>query len=390
MPRPAGRDPILELEPVIRRVVSTRVSDADEIEDLVQETLTRLYEAKPRLALRTLGSYAVVAARNLVISLERSRSVAERRAPELYDPRSPVDPQEQALRREEHQALMTALGRLRRDERAALVERDVLELSTASIARARSTTPGATATRIARSRARLRVEFLLAFRGLRPPTDRCRPVLYVLAAGDTGRQEDVRAGEHIEGCPMCPSLVQPLTRRRRGLAAIAPFGFAAEAGRWIRGKFRTNPVASSAVATASVAGIVGLALLFQPSPAPSASVLRIGGEEALPLPQEFSWKRHAGDPVIATRAPVQSVPSDEGFWVGKSASDRVFALIETTEESPVTVKPSDKVWFRGRLTRNDPQQLETLRLTKAEGAPLLRRQGYHIAIDASELRTSPK
>ncbi len=389
-------DPILKLEPLIRQIVSSRITDADDVEDLVQETLTRLYEVRPRLELRTLGSYAIVTARNLVVSLERSRATPRRRAPELYEPRSPVNPEEQALRLEEHEALLRALARLGEDERIALVERDVLEVPTRSIARARSSTPGATATRIARSRARLRVEFLLAFRGVRPPTTRCRGVLYAVAAGDRTRQEDLGAGEHIEACAVCASLVDPLMQRSRSLAGAAPFAFAGDAARRIRARFRSNPVASSAVAVTAAVTVAAALLLRSPSPPPppppppavGETHLTIGGESVLPLPQAFVWRAHRGAVTIAKGAPVESVPSNEGFWVGSDSSDRIFVVIDAVGESRVTVEPSDSVWFRGRLVANDPEELRALGVDDEEGIDLLRQQGHHIVVKPNSVSTT--
>ena len=391
---PADPDPILRVEPVVRRVVSARVSNPDDADDLIQETLTRLYEAQSRLELRTLGSYAVVTARNLVASLHRRREAAERLAPKAYEPRFAVDPEEQALRREEHQALITALTHLEHDERQALIERDVFGVPTRSIARARSISRGATATRLARNRARLRVEFLLAFRGLRLPTEKCRGVLDSLAAGDRARQKELGAGEHIEQCAPCASLVEPLTKRSRRLAALLPVAWAMRQTRRVWKGVRDRPALSTAGPVAAIAVVVAVLIAQNDDPSPrrnnnvATAVLMIGGEKALPLPPRFSWDSHAGDIAVARQAPVESVPSDEGFWLGTTNRDRLFVMIKTTDESRTTVKVSDDVSFTGRLVGNERIQLQQVGLTRAEGLAQLQSQGYHIEVSSTRLQTN--
>ena len=61
-----GQDVILELIPVIRRVVAARVRDHQLVDDLVQETLARVMAARHRIERDTLAPYAVAIARNLV------------------------------------------------------------------------------------------------------------------------------------------------------------------------------------------------------------------------------------------------------------------------------------------------------------------------------------
>ncbi len=51
-------DDVLELAPLLRRVIAARVRDRQVVEDLVQETLTRVMAARQRLEPRTLAPYA--------------------------------------------------------------------------------------------------------------------------------------------------------------------------------------------------------------------------------------------------------------------------------------------------------------------------------------------
>jgi RNA polymerase sigma factor (sigma-70 family) len=208
-------DDVVELAPLLRRVIGARVHDRQVVEDLVQETLTRVMAARRRLEPRTLAPYAVVTARNLTRSLATSEDRSRRHAHRLIDLREPVLPEEEALRREESRAITTALGQLPQQDREALVAHEVEGMDTATLARRRDSTPGAVAAQLSRARARLRVEYLLELEQAEPPTARCRPVLLALSAGDRRRQRDLDAGGHLLACAWCARLSEPLLDRRR-------------------------------------------------------------------------------------------------------------------------------------------------------------------------------
>lgn len=72
---------------------------------------------------------------------------------------------------------------------------------------------GAVASQLNRSRARLRVEYLLTRQRAEPPSDRCRPVLFALSVGDRRRQRELDAARHLLECRFCATLSQPLTQR---------------------------------------------------------------------------------------------------------------------------------------------------------------------------------
>jgi serine/threonine-protein kinase RsbT len=216
--RPAGNlwhDDVLELAPLLRRVIAARVRDRQVVEDLVQETLTRVMAARRRLEPRTLAPYAVVTARNLTRSLATSEDRGRRHAHRLIDLREPVLPEHEALRREERRAVTAALARLPRQDQEALVAHELEGTDTATLASSRDSTPGAVAAQLSRARARLRVEYLVELEQAEPPTARCRPVLLALSAGDRRRQRDLDAGGHLLACDWCARLSEPLLDRRR-------------------------------------------------------------------------------------------------------------------------------------------------------------------------------
>jgi RNA polymerase sigma factor (sigma-70 family) len=208
-------DDVLELAPLLRRVIAARVREQQVVEDLVQETLTRVMAARRRLEPRTLAPYAVVTARNLVTSLATSEDRGRRHAHRLIDLREPMLPEDETLRREERQAITTALARLPEQDQEALVAHEVEGTDTATLAASRDSTPGAVAAQLSRARAKLRVEYLLELEQAAPPTTRCRPVLLALSAGDRRRQRDLDAGGHLLACAWCARLSEPLLDRRR-------------------------------------------------------------------------------------------------------------------------------------------------------------------------------
>jgi serine/threonine-protein kinase RsbT len=107
-----------------------------------------------------------------------------------------------------------ALARLPQADRELLFAHEVEGRDTAALAADRRSTPGAVAARLARTRARLRMEYLLAQRGEDPPTDRCRPTLLALSAADRRRQAELDVPGHLLACDFCSDLARLLRERR--------------------------------------------------------------------------------------------------------------------------------------------------------------------------------
>ncbi|CAA9247711.1 MAG: hypothetical protein AVDCRST_MAG20-2185 [uncultured Acidimicrobiales bacterium] len=213
-----GSDGLAELTGLIRRVVAGRVDSREAVDDIVQETVARLLAASHRLDGRAVGPYAVVTARNLVASQWRRADTGMRHAHRLFDPRAAVAPDEALLEREEAEAIRSALDRLSPREREVLLAHEVHGRDTRSLADELHSTPGAVAAQLSRSRAKLRVEYLIEL-DREPPTGQCRPVLLSLSAGDKRRQSELDAGYHLLDCGYCAALSEPLFDRR---AAAAP------------------------------------------------------------------------------------------------------------------------------------------------------------------------
>ena len=65
---------VAALIPMVRRIVAARVPDAATVDDLVQETLTRVLAAAGRVEPGMLEPYAIVTARNVVAGNSRPPS----------------------------------------------------------------------------------------------------------------------------------------------------------------------------------------------------------------------------------------------------------------------------------------------------------------------------
>jgi serine/threonine-protein kinase RsbT len=219
----AASDPddqaIVELVPLVRRVVSSRVRDPQLVDDLVQETLVRVMAARNRIEAETLGPYAAVTARNLVASLARRDDRARRLAHLLAEEDAAEHPEDELLRREKRATVEAALDRLAPAEREMLLAHEIGGTDTATLAAHERSTPGAIAARLSRTRAKLRVEYLLTHENAEPPTDRCRPVLLALSSGDRRRQRELDAGGHLLECDFCSRISVLLLDRRPAPAA---------------------------------------------------------------------------------------------------------------------------------------------------------------------------
>lgn len=410
---------ILELTPLIRRVVAARVRDPDAVDDLVQEALTRLIAARPRLEDEALAPYAIVTARNLVASLARDRERQRRHSHRLVDLTEPERPDEEVLRREEAAAVDAALARLSARDRDAVVAHEVEGVDTASLAGTQRSTPGAIAVQLARSRAKLRVDYLVASEGVQLPTGRCRPVLLALSAGDRRRQQALDAGGHLLECRTCARLSKPLLERRRPVAVLLPLAFLWLIWKKVMAWARAHPVQAVAT-TAAVAGLATAPLVLHrpapppappppviapvttvappataPAPRPKAGgaqgpggVLTVPGGSLLPVPAGSGLARWSGQPVTARGAPVGQVLADEGFWVGPGGSNRIWVQLVGRGESPFRVRPGQKVSFVGKLVPNAPGYAQRSGPTGAEGMKLLVRQTQHIEVRYESVRLS--
>ncbi len=252
----------------LRRFVCSLVKDTGVADDIVQETLARLLTRQPKLDDSALVGYALVVAKNLVHT-EGRRQDRERRHRHLLHDSQPLDtPHDVVVRAEDQDAIREALGKLPAGHRDELVDHVVAGAPLTALARDGNS--AALATRLARTRARLRVDYLLSVRRVDLPTDRCRPVLLSLSSGDQRRQRVLRSGNHLVACEQCADLAPPLLQRDRALVGIIPM---LPLGQRLLERFtqlaRHGPTQLVAGATAAAGGtLIAVMSIGGPAPTP--------------------------------------------------------------------------------------------------------------------------
>ncbi len=387
---------ILALLAPLRRYALSRLGDPHDADDVVQETLTRVLAARGRLEDATLTAYAFAVAKNLITGLHREADLARRHAGRLVEPGETQQPEHVVLAVEDRRALATALRELPQPQRDQLVEHVVHEVAVTEMAG--DAGAGAVAAQLARTRARLRLDYLLALRGVTLPTPRCRPVLLAISAGDRRRQAALRAGEHLATCRTCTELSEPLLQRRRALAGLVPWiPLGAWHGRlvhWARahpaqavGSSAVTAGAAAAVAVAAVVSATPAPPAVPPTPsasaAPSASIdATLIAPDGPVLPRAGELRELAGRQVRARGVRVLAVPADEGFWVGDGADQRVWVQLRTRGESPERIRAGEHLTFTGVVVRNDSGFVHRVNLSDGDGAEQLARQGAHVEVDA--------
>lgn len=416
--------------PVVRR----RVADREQANDVCQETVTRVLEASSRLEPRALVPYAVTVAKNLATDGDRQRGRDQRNQHRMLDRRSDDGPEDVVLAREQRSLVEAALANLDVDDRDALVDHVIDGLDTAAMAKRRNVSPGAVATHLARVRAKMRVEYVLAAHNVDLPTDQCRPVLVSLSAADARRQARLGAGDHLDACSVCAGLARPLVERDRTLLGIAPV--AAPAAIWavVRGAVVRHPVASGGAGAA--AALVAAAILVSgpsgsvasrstapprpdistappvtaagggsstappitgstgsaptgSSPAPaSPSDLTIGGRPVLSLVRGGGLRTSIGQQVVANGTLVGEVPAPFGFWLGITTSQRVWVQLIDIGDQPKQVTPGTHITFTGTLVAHGPGFASTMGLTGPSTAEL-DNIGAHIEVARGQINVSP-
>jgi serine/threonine-protein kinase RsbT len=198
---------------MVRRIIRSRVADHPSADDLVQETLARVLGALQRIEPGMLEPYAIVTARHVVASMWKEQDRHRRNLHRVADVRFPAMADAELLQAEDRAAVAQALERLSDRDRRTLLAHEIDGRATEKLAQELGSTAGAVAAQLHRTRARLRVEYLLALEKSEPSSSRCRPVLLAVSSGDRRRQREVDAGRHLLECELCARLSQPLLGR---------------------------------------------------------------------------------------------------------------------------------------------------------------------------------
>ncbi len=382
---------VADLAAMVRRVLGARLSDPNDVEDLTQETLARVIEARPRITDDGLTAYAVVTARNLARSLGRDEARRRHHAHRLIDLRTPSQPEEETLRREESEAVSAALEKLSSREKFAVIGHEVGGRDMGTLGQELGVTPGAVAVQLARARAKLRVDYLLALRKATPPTPVCRSVLVALSAGDRRRQAALDSADHLLHCEYCAALSDPLLQKRRPVPVLIPLVFLQRLIEQFGRRLGTPQAQATAVAAGGGLAVASVAVV-------ASMMLGGNAQEQVPLEGRLTTsgnvlptaasklENHIGKGVKAHSMNVDSVPSDEGFWIG-SKEARVFVQLtmSRSRESPVRIEPGERVTLTGTLRRHGPGFAHRHGVTRAEGAAELRRSPQHIVASLQEL-----
>lgn len=291
---------------MVERVVASRVRDPEVAADAVQETLVRVLEALQRGGLDDPEGYAATVALNVVRGTWRQTERSQRLRHRLLSIDVTPDASERLERAQESAAMRDALASLAPDAAAHLHRHELRGASTAELAADSGSTPAAIAQAMARTRARARVAFVLAYRHLELPTERCRPVLEAVSAADVRRLARLDAGEHIGSCPTCGDVAPVLEARSRAMAGLLPFA-AGLRSRLARPRTRT---AGGAVAAAAVLAV--------------ALAVTGGSSPAAPSPTDGAADPIApasAAPAVATGpAPATPAPSTEPAGTGPQAT----------------------------------------------------------------------
>lgn len=389
-------------EAAVRQYLRGRLRDPAAVDDLTQETLVRVLEVRHRFERAVSIPYAVTVAKHLVIARARSNTVAQRHIHRLAtEPITPA-PDDLVVGREDEIAMRVALRALPDDERELLLAHVVDGTDTSTLAGRTGGTAGGIAAKLSRARARARVDYVLASNGASLPSKRCRPVLLSLSAADRRRQAALRAADHLVECPVCADLSPQLVERRRSIAALLPVPIVARLFGAIRAFVRTHPVASvggalGTVAVATAAVVASSAsphrLIAAPTSVPRPSVAAAPTPADLDirtlLPLSPAQLRHlVGRRVLARAVPILSVPADEGFWLGDSATKRIWVQLVTSGESPIHVVAGRRASFRGELRTHASGFATRVGVDDAEGGRQLTGMGVHVTVNAANLVTS--
>jgi hypothetical protein len=155
---------------------------------------------------------------------------------------------------------------------------------------------------------------------------------------------------------------------------------------------RENPVGATQRPThepGSQSSVRDAAATPAPQPVTPAQVLTVDDKPMLSqrsTGQPGNLIRFVAKPVRARGVPVQSVPADEGFWVGTSATNRVWVQLRGPAESAYDVGVGDKVSFTGRVVSHGAHFAASVGVSPAEGARELSHQRGHLVVAQGELR----
>ena len=150
------------------------------------------------------------------------------------------------------------------------------------------------------------------------------------------------------------------------------------------------PTATTSVSSTEAPPTATATVTTPPPPGPGAADLTANGTGLLPLASaagaRVDLSRYVGQTVTARSVLVQSVPADNGFWVGTSATDRIWVqLLQRGQVSPHPVRTGDHVSFTGTMIANPAGFADSADVDASDGAAQLTAEKAHITTDKSSL-----
>ncbi|ALG12138.1 hypothetical protein [Kibdelosporangium phytohabitans] len=118
--------------------------------------------------------------------------------------------------------------------------------------------------------------------------------------------------------------------------------------------------------------------------------LQVGGRTVWPAagaaPANGALTTLVGQQVSGRAVPVQSVPADEGFWVGTSDTDRMWVKLVPNGESPVNIQKGQMLDLGGPIVAHGREFAASEGVDDAEGATQLTAQAAHIEAQQDQVR----
>ena len=151
----------------------------------------------------------------------------------------------------------------------------------------------------------------------------------------------------------------------------------------------TATATATGAATTTPASPAASAAAASGAPAGEPGTVTAQGADLLADPTAAGLGSHDGQEAVGRAVRVQSVPADEGFWVGSGEQDRLWVqLTGTRGESDYKVRQGDTVDFTGTVTPVAQGFPAEVGLTDAEGAAQLTDQGFYVSVPMSGVKLS--
>lgn len=193
---------------------------------------------------------------------------------------------------------------------------------------------------------------------------------------------DLDAGGHLLSCASCTALGQDSLDRHWPVSAVWPLLPLAASARWVRTRLRRRPARTATVAAAGATLAFLLVARSEDPPACGGAVTLDGSRFGI-----FDTDRFAemtGRSVQGENLPVDSVPADEGFWLG-CADGRVWIQLTGVTESPDRVTPGRHLDLTGTVARHSAGYSGSIGVDPSEGAAELDRQRVHLEVAYRDL-----